>query len=110
LGFLPDESWSLWPLNAVRVPDGFDEAKGRAALRDHHNIEIGGGMGPLAGKIWRVGLMGYGARQEFVLDLLGALALMLATHGHAGEPGAGVAAAMGVYTEAARRGDPGAGN
>ena len=108
LEFLPEEQHSLWPLNAVRVPDGLDDARARAALRDHHNIEIGGGMGPLQGKIWRVGLMGYGARQEFVLELLGALELMLATHGHAHTPGAGVGAAMGVYATAAAQGDHGA--
>ena len=89
LEFLPDEQDSLWPLNAVRVPEGLDDARARAALRDHHNIEIGGGMGPLKGKLWRVGLMGYGARQEFVLELLGALELMLATHGHAHTAGRG---------------------
>ncbi len=106
--FLPDESVSLWPLNAVCVPEGVDEAAGRTALRDHHRIEIGGGLGPLRGKIWRVGLMGYGARQEFVLELLGAFELMLATHGHAVTAGAGVAAAMAVYGAAAAQGDSGA--
>jgi alanine-glyoxylate transaminase / serine-glyoxylate transaminase / serine-pyruvate transaminase len=107
LEFLPDEQDSLWPLNAVRVPEGLDDARARAALRDHHSIEIGGGMGPLKGKLWRVGLMGYGARQEFVLELLGALELMLATHGHAPAPGAGVGAAMAVYATAAAQGDHG---
>jgi alanine-glyoxylate transaminase/serine-glyoxylate transaminase/serine-pyruvate transaminase len=104
LQFLPDEARSLWPLNAVYAPAGLDEAKGRTALREHHNIEIGGGIGPLAGRIWRIGLMGYGARQEFVLELLGALELMLTTHGHPAPSGAGVAAAMAVYTEAATPG------
>jgi alanine-glyoxylate transaminase/serine-glyoxylate transaminase/serine-pyruvate transaminase len=107
LDFLPAEEYSLWPLNAVCVPAGFDEAKGRTALRTHHGIEIGGAMGPLAGKIWRVGLMGYGARQEFVLELLGALELLLATHGHTHPTGAGVAGAMAVYTAAAAEGDQG---
>ncbi|HUS14141.1 MAG TPA: aminotransferase class V-fold PLP-dependent enzyme, partial [Chloroflexia bacterium] len=108
MSFLPDESYSLWPLNAVRIPGGIDDLRGRTALRDHHRIEIGGGMGPLKGQIWRVGLMGYGARQEFVLELLGALELMLVTHGHAVEAGAGVAAAMGVYAQEAAHGDHGA--
>jgi hypothetical protein len=52
--------------------------------------------------------MGYGARQEFVLELLGALELMLTTHGHGATPGAGVAGAMAVYAPAARQGDQGA--
>lgn len=107
LPFLPAVADSLWPLNAVCVPAGLDEARGRAALRDHHNIEIGGGIGTLKGKIWRVGLMGYGARQEFVLALLGAFELMLATHGHAVPAGAGVAAAMAVYSQAAGQGATG---
>ena len=51
----------LWSLNAVRVPDGVDEAAVRSHLLSAHNIEIGAGLGPLAGKIWRVGLMGSGA-------------------------------------------------
>jgi alanine-glyoxylate transaminase/serine-glyoxylate transaminase/serine-pyruvate transaminase len=108
LRFLPDESYSLWPLNAVCVPEGLDDMRARAALRDHHNIEIGGGIGPLKGKLWRIGLMGYGARQEFVLELLGALELMLKTHGHGATPGAGVAAAMAVYAQEAAQGDHGA--
>ena len=101
LPFLPPEEISLWSLNAVNIPAGLDDIKARTALREHHNIEIGGGMGPLKGKIWRVGLMGYGARQECVLELLGALELMLGTHEHKTETGAGLTAAMGVYAEAA---------
>jgi alanine-glyoxylate transaminase/serine-glyoxylate transaminase/serine-pyruvate transaminase len=53
-------------LNAVKVPDGVDEATVRTRLRKEHNIEIGAGLGPLAGKIWRVGLMGHSARPENV--------------------------------------------
>ena len=52
------EGERLWTLNAVRVPDGVDEAAVRKHLLDEFNIEIGAGLGPLAGKIWRVGLMG----------------------------------------------------
>ena len=50
----------LWTLNAVRVPAGVDEAAVRRRLLDSYSIEIGAGLGPLAGKIWRVGLMGSG--------------------------------------------------
>ena len=91
-----------------RCRQKLDEAHSRAALREHHGIEIGGGVGQLQGRLWRVGLMGYGARQEFVLDLLGALELLLATHGHPAPAGAGVAAAMAVYSEEAGHGDHGA--
>ena len=58
LSVLPPEGERLWTLNAVRVPDGIDEAAVRRHLLDKFNIEIGAGLGPLAGKIWRVGLMG----------------------------------------------------
>src|SRR5262249_26677769 len=58
LGLLPRDGERLWTLNAVRVPEGVDEAAVRKHLLDEFNIEIGAGLGPLAGKIWRVGLMG----------------------------------------------------
>jgi alanine-glyoxylate transaminase/serine-glyoxylate transaminase/serine-pyruvate transaminase len=61
LSLVPPESERLWSLNAVRVPDGVDEAAVRRALLERHDIEIGAGLGPLAGRIWRVGLMGSGA-------------------------------------------------
>lgn len=61
-------------LNAVTVPEGVDEAGVRARLLKEHRIEIGAGLGPLAGKIWRIGLMGYTARPENVERVLGALA------------------------------------
>jgi alanine-glyoxylate transaminase/serine-glyoxylate transaminase/serine-pyruvate transaminase len=60
-------------LNAVRVPDGVDEAAVRSHLRTKHRIEIGAGLGPLAGKIWRIGLMGHTSRPENVERVLEAL-------------------------------------
>lgn len=60
-------------LNAVVVPDGVDEAGIRKTLLDKHAIEIGAGLGPLAGKIWRIGLMGHTARAENVERLLAVL-------------------------------------
>src|SRR4029078_6985752 len=59
----------LMTLNTVRIPAGGDDAAVRTGLREKSNIEIGGGMAPLAGKIWRIGLMGAGATAEHV-DLL----------------------------------------
>lgn len=56
-------------INAIKIPEGADDAKVRQRLYDEFNIEIGAGLGPLKGKIWRVGLMGYGSRVENV-DLL----------------------------------------
>ncbi|MCC6164407.1 MAG: alanine--glyoxylate aminotransferase family protein [Acidobacteria bacterium] len=74
LSLLPPEGERLWTLNAVRIPESVtDEAKVRVALRDQHGIEIGAGLGPLAGKVWRIGLMGAGATSENVGRLTNAL-------------------------------------
>src|SRR3954468_7143654 len=78
LSVLPPEGERLWTLNAVRVPDGIDEAAVRKHLLDEFNIEIGAGLGPLAGKIWRVGLMGASSAPRLVVLLLGALDRALA--------------------------------
>jgi alanine-glyoxylate transaminase / serine-glyoxylate transaminase / serine-pyruvate transaminase len=64
-------------LNAVTIPEGVDDASVRGALLSNHAIEIGGGLGPLAGKIWRVGLMGHSARRENVDKLVSALSVEL---------------------------------
>ncbi len=60
-------------LNTVKIPGGVDDPKVRRSLLLDHGIEIGAGLGPLAGKVWRIGLMGEGARVEHVDRLLGAL-------------------------------------
>ena len=60
-------------LNSVNIPEGVDEAAVRSTLLNEYKIEIGAGLGPLAGKIWRIGLMGHTARQENVDRLLEAL-------------------------------------
>jgi alanine-glyoxylate transaminase/serine-glyoxylate transaminase/serine-pyruvate transaminase len=64
----------LWTLNTPRVPEGVDDAKVRAWLLEKRGIEIAGGFGPLAGKVFRIGLMGYGSTSEnveFILEALG---------------------------------------
>jgi alanine-glyoxylate transaminase/serine-glyoxylate transaminase/serine-pyruvate transaminase len=66
LSLLPARADRLWSLNAVRVPAGVDDAAVRAHLLRVHNIEIGAGLGPLAGKIWRIGLMGSGSTRANV--------------------------------------------
>ena len=71
------KEYRLPMLNAVTVPAGVDEAKVRARLLDEHRIEIGSGLGPLAGKIWRIGLMGHTARPGNVDAFLSALAACL---------------------------------
>jgi len=73
LSLLPPEGERLVALNAVRVPDGCDEATIRGHLVQKHGIEVGAGLGPLAGKIWRVGLMGSGATLANVERLADAL-------------------------------------
>ncbi len=80
LGFryLVDEAWRLPQLNAVFLPDGRDEAPLRRSLLQQHNIEVGGGLGDFAGKIWRIGLMGASCTSQHVDRLLDALRKLLA--------------------------------
>ena len=67
----------LWQLNAVTVPDGVDEAAVRKSLLTDHNIEVGAGLGPMKGKIWRIGLMGETSSAENVQRCLTALRQIL---------------------------------
>ena len=73
LEMLVEEACRLPMLNAVKIPEGVDEADVRRRLLADYKIEIGAGLGPLAGQIWRIGLMGHTARPENVERLLGAL-------------------------------------
>jgi alanine-glyoxylate transaminase/serine-glyoxylate transaminase/serine-pyruvate transaminase len=77
LELLVDSKHRLPMLNAVRVPDGIDEAAVRLALLKDDRIEISAGLGPLAGKIWRIGIMGHTARPENVERIIKALAAKL---------------------------------
>ncbi len=78
-GFTPlvKEGHRLNPLTTFRLPEGLDEAALRKTLLVEHNLEIGGGLGPLAGKIWRIGLMGHNATRETVAALMEKLDLVL---------------------------------
>lgn len=73
LSLLPPEAERLWSLNAVRVPEGIDDAAVRRRLLERESIEIGAGLGPLAGKVFRIGLMGAGATLENVTRVSAAL-------------------------------------
>ena len=73
LSLLPPEGERLWTLNAVRVPEDVDEAAVRKRLLHTYNVEIGAGLGPLAGKIWRIGLMGASSTPALVTLLLASL-------------------------------------
>lgn len=88
-----EEKHRLPPLTTVRVPEGIDEMALRQGLLFEHNIEIGRGFGNLEGKVWRIGLMGYGSSEENVFALLYALETQLAKQGFGLDRGAGVAAA-----------------
>jgi alanine-glyoxylate transaminase / serine-glyoxylate transaminase / serine-pyruvate transaminase len=90
----------LVTVTPVMVPAGVDDVKFRNRLLDEFNIEIAGGIGPLKGKIWRLGLMGYCAQRANVLLLLAAMEHVLYAQGARVPPGAGVAAAVRNYTEA----------
>jgi alanine-glyoxylate transaminase/serine-glyoxylate transaminase/serine-pyruvate transaminase len=90
---LPPPAERLWTLNAVKVPAGVDEAQVRLRLLHEFNIEIGAGLGPLMGKVWRVGLMGASSTPALVALFLGAFEHVLRSLGHTGGTGS-VAAAM----------------
>jgi alanine-glyoxylate transaminase/serine-glyoxylate transaminase/serine-pyruvate transaminase len=77
LGFLVQPPHRLPQLNAVTLPPGVDDKAGRKALLEAHGIEVGSGLGALAGKIWRIGLMGEAARPEVVERALAALRQVL---------------------------------
>lgn len=73
VSFVVDEPYRLPQLNAVYIPEGVDDGAVRSRLLNEFNLEIGAGLGALAGKAWRIGLMGYGARNENVALCLKAL-------------------------------------
>ena len=93
LRLLVPESYCTPQLTAVLVPEGLDEAALRGTLREEHNIEIGGGLGQLRGRVWRIGLMGESSNAANVLVLLAALEALLPRFGFEVPSGAGVAAA-----------------
>ena len=81
-------------LNSVRIPAGVDDVRVRQKLLNEYNVEIGGGLGPLKGKIWRIGLMGESSSESNVLFLLYALEKILVAERCDMEIGAGVNAAI----------------
>jgi aspartate aminotransferase-like enzyme len=96
------EGYRLPPLTTVRVPEGIDDMQVRRGLLAAHNIEVGGGIGDLQGKILRIGLMGYGSSDKNVLALLFALEEQLLAQGYRLDRGAGGAAAVRSYEEQAK--------
>jgi alanine-glyoxylate transaminase/serine-glyoxylate transaminase/serine-pyruvate transaminase len=99
LYMLVPEKERLPMLNAVRIPDGVNDAKVRKALLSDFAIEIGGGLGQFAGKVWRVGLMGHSCRRKNVFLFLSALEVVLKAEGFKARPGA-LEAATASYASA----------
>ena len=77
INYLVDEASRLPQLNSVLIPQDQDDLSVRSSLINNYNIDIGAGLGPLEGKIWRIGLMGYSSRRENVTLLLTALKELL---------------------------------
>ena len=98
LSFVVPEGQRLPQLNAVSVPDGVDEAAVRSVLLNEYNLEIGAGLGAMAGKIWRIGLMGFASNQTNVLFCLGALDAVLSRMKAPVTSGVAVDAARAVYS------------
>jgi len=84
-------------LNAVSIPEGVNEAAVRSALLNEYNLEIGAGLGAMAGNIWRIGLMGYASNRKNVLFCLGALDAVLSGMKAPIRSGVAVGAARAVY-------------
>ena len=97
LRFFVDENHRLPQMNAVLCPPGVDEEAVRKTLLAEFNLEIGAGLGPLKGKIWRFGLMGYSCRPENVMLCLSALSQALSDLGTKVTFGEGEAAAHQAY-------------
>jgi alanine-glyoxylate transaminase / serine-glyoxylate transaminase / serine-pyruvate transaminase len=89
----------LVTVTPIKVPAGVDDAKVRKQLLNEFNIEISGGFGPLKGKMWRVGLMGFGSQRNHVLLLLASLEKCLLDQNFRVSPGAGVGAAIRSYAQ-----------
>ena len=97
LKFLVKPEHQLPQMNAVFCPEGVDEGKVRRTLLTEFNLEIGAGLGPLAGKIWRFGLLGYSCRPDNVMLCLSALGSVLEDLGYAVHVGDAEAAAHAAY-------------
>ena len=98
--FVPNAQDRLPTVTSVHVPKGVEDLRVRRQLLDEFGIEIAGGIGPLKGKIWRIGLMGYVSQAKHILFFLAALEKVLLDQGLSVSPGAGVGAAIRVYSHA----------
>jgi len=92
-----DDAHRMTNVTGVFIPQGVDGERVRTAMRDHFEIEIGSAFGPLQGRIWRIGAMGYNAMQHKVLITLGALEACLRREGFALPAGEAVTAAIAAW-------------
>ncbi len=99
LNFVVKKEHRLPQLNAVTIPNGVDDAAVRARLLHDYNLEIGAGLGAMAGKVWRIGLMGYASNPRNVLTCLGALDDVLSNMKAPINSGVAVHAARQTYTD-----------
>jgi alanine-glyoxylate transaminase/serine-glyoxylate transaminase/serine-pyruvate transaminase len=99
---LPPAGHRLPMLNCVTLPDWMDDAMVRARLLKDYGIEIGGGLGPLRGRVWRIGLMGESCQQAHVLTFLNVLEEIFTDKGRLTHPGRAVEAAVEIYTGSQR--------
>ncbi|WP_439100952.1 pyridoxal-phosphate-dependent aminotransferase family protein [Congregibacter sp.] len=97
LSMAVEEAWRLPQLNLVGIPEDVDDARVRSRLLRDFDLEIGAGLGALAGKTWRIGLMGHASRERNVILCLNALENALKAEGYTLESGAGVQAAKDCY-------------
>jgi alanine-glyoxylate transaminase / serine-glyoxylate transaminase / serine-pyruvate transaminase len=98
LTFVVPEAERLPQLNLVSIPDGVDEASVRQQLLEQYNLEIGAGLGVLAGKVWRIGLMGYASNPKNVLLCVNALEAVLSQYNAHINRGVATAAVQGIYS------------
>jgi len=97
---LAEKDHRLNTLITIKTTEDIAERTIRQELLNDYSIEVGGGIGPFQGKLLRIGLMGYGSRREFIIQLLAALESILRKHGRPVPEGCSVAAAMKVYETA----------
>ncbi len=98
LKFIVDKEFRLPQLNAVAFPESIDDASVRSVLLNDYNLEIGAGLGALAGSVWRIGLMGFASNKSNVLLCVSALGSVLAAQGMPVDVSKAMAAAGAVYT------------
>ena len=92
-----DDRYRMTNVTALRIPPGIDGEAVRRRMREDFEIEIGTAFGPLTGRVWRIGAMGYNAMKHKVLITLGALESVLRAEGFATPPGAGTDAALAAW-------------